>query len=44
MAINSVADLITEEVVRLAIRQITTEMSSLLVRISGSPVITEAED
>ena len=44
MAINLAADLITEEVVRLAIRQITTEMSSLLVRISGSPVITEAED
>lgn len=44
MAVNVAADLITEEVVRLAIRQITTEMSSLLVRISGSPVITEAED
>jgi len=44
MAVNLAADLITEEVVRLAIRQITTEMSSLLVRISGSPVITEAED
>ena len=44
MAADSAADLITEEVVRLAIRQITTEMSSLLVRISGSPVITEAED
>jgi N-methylhydantoinase B len=44
MAANLAADLITEEVVRLAIRQITTEMSSLLVRISGSPVITEAED
>jgi N-methylhydantoinase B/oxoprolinase/acetone carboxylase alpha subunit len=44
MAVNLAADLITEEDVRLAIRQITTEMSSLLVRISGSPVITEAED
>lgn len=44
MAVSLAADLITEEVVRLAIRQITTEMSSLLVRISGSPVITEAED
>ena len=44
MAVILAADLITEEVVRLAIRQITTEMSSLLVRISGSPVITEAED
>jgi N-methylhydantoinase B len=44
MTDNSAADLITEEVLRLAIRQITIEMSSLLVRISGSPVITEAED
>jgi N-methylhydantoinase B len=41
---EAVIDLVTEEVVRLAIRQITTEVSSLLVRISGSPVITEAED
>ena len=28
----------------MAIRQITVEMSSVLVRISGSPVITEADD
>jgi N-methylhydantoinase B len=44
MTNNAAVDLITEEVVRLAIRQITTEVSSLLVRISGSPVISEAED
>ena len=38
------ADLVTEEVVRMAIRQITEEMASVLTRISGSPVITEADD
>ncbi len=42
--VSPAADLVTEEVVRMAIRQITTEMASVLFRISGSPVITEAED
>jgi N-methylhydantoinase B len=44
MKADAAIDLVTEEVMRLAIRQITMEMSSLLVRISGSPVISEAED
>jgi len=39
-----VDDLVTEEVVRKAIRQIAVEVSSVLARISGSPVITEADD
>jgi N-methylhydantoinase B len=38
------SDLVTEEVVRMAIRQIAMEVSSVLARISGSPVITEADD
>ncbi len=37
-------DIVTEEVVRMAIRQIAIEASSVLARISGSPVITEADD
>ena len=37
-------DIVTEEVVRMAIRQIAVEASSVLARISGSPVITEADD
>ncbi|MBV9840952.1 MAG: hydantoinase B/oxoprolinase family protein [Sphingomonadaceae bacterium] len=43
-AITTASDLVTEEVVRMAIRQITEEMASVLTRISGSPAITEADD
>lgn len=42
--LDPVSDLVTEEVVRMAIRQIAVEVSSVLARISGSPVITEADD
>jgi len=41
---DRVDDIVTEEVVRKAIRQIAVEVSSVLARISGSPVITEADD
>jgi len=41
---DMVYDIVTEEVVRKAIRQIAVEVSSVLARISGSPVITEADD
>jgi N-methylhydantoinase B len=41
---NLTSDLVTEEVVRMAIRQIAVEASSVLARISGCPVITEADD
>ena len=41
---DPVDDIVTEEVVRKAIRQIAVEVSSVLARISGSPVITEADD
>jgi len=42
--ITTASDLVTEEVVRMAIRQITEEMASVLTRISASPVITESDD
>jgi N-methylhydantoinase B len=41
---SAALDIVTEEVVRMAIRQIAVEASSVLARISGSPVITEADD
>jgi len=38
------SELITEEVVRMGIRQITQEMGTVVKRISGSTIITEADD
>ena len=42
--INTGTDAITEEVVRMGIRQITHEMGATVKRISGSTIITEADD